>query len=643
MRIKTVVLQNFRGYRERTEISFGQFTALIGRNDVGKSTILEALDIFFENSKPDAGDASIGGNPQEVRIGVIFDNLPSELNLDRGARSTLGAEYLLNSAGDLEVYKEYNLGVVRPGAPRVFARAVHPTADIVSGLLQRTNPQLKTIVRERGLTDNCNLNENPSMRQAIYASAGDLQLSEQEVPLSDANGKAVWIALQAKLPIFVLFRSDRASSDQDPEVQNPLKLAVQKALSEIQGELETITEEVKRRVEETANRTLEQMQRSYPDLASSLTPQFRPPSWNSLFKVDLESDDGVPLNKRGSGVRRLVLLSFFQAEAEKKKEDAASNNLGEGVPVVYAIEEPETSQHPENQILIIDALKEISQAGDQVILTTHVPALAGVMPVEGLRFVDTNPETSLPRIRHGDPEIYAEIAAALGVLPEPIKSNSIKVAVLVEGKTDVDALISFGQVLSDAGDCDPLDQDKIFWALGGGDTLRDWVERDYLASLGVPQVVLFDSDRTSENLPAHQHKQRRLREVNAWQNRTGFMTRKREIENYLDLDELNRLAEGKLVFPEDLDIDFGDMPSAVASALRDAIDNRGLRFEPSDHHGNPIRCTKRYIKAIITAYVLRNMSAAKLKERSRYENSEGVDQYEVMDWIQAINSYCNAE
>lgn len=643
MRVKGLVLENFRGYRERTEISFDQFTALIGKNDVGKSTILEALDIFFENSKPDPGDASIGGNPREVRIGVIFDKLPSELNLDRGARSTLSAEFLLNADGDLEIYKEYNLNVVRPGAPKVFARANHPSTEDVLGLLQRTNAELKAIVRERGLNNNCNLNENPSMRQAIYASAGDLRLSEQDVPLSDDNGKAVWAALQAKLPIYVLFRSDRASSDQDPEVQNPLKVAVQKALSEIQEELEAITEEVKSRVEETASRTLEQMQQSYPDLAKSLTPQFRPPSWNSLFKVDLESDDGVPLNKRGSGVRRLVLLSFFQAEAKKKKEDAALNDLDGGVPVVYAIEEPETSQHPENQMLIIDALKEISQAGDQVILTTHVPALAGVMPVDGLRFVDTSPETSLPRIRQGEPEIYAEIARALGVLPEPVKSKSIKVAVLVEGKTDVDALISFGGVLAASGDCGPLDNDKIFWALGGGDTLRDWVERDYLASLGVPQVVLFDSDRMSENLPAHEDKQRRLREVNAWKNRTGFMTRKREIENYLDLDELNALAEGKLVFPEDLDVDFGDMPSAIALALRDAIDNRGLRLEPTDHNGSPIRATKRYVKTIITAYVMRNMSAAKLKERCKYQNDDGDDQYEVLDWLQAINNYCEAE
>ncbi len=49
MRMKKVILENFRGYHLCTEVSLDQFTALIGRNDAGKSTILEALDYFFEN------------------------------------------------------------------------------------------------------------------------------------------------------------------------------------------------------------------------------------------------------------------------------------------------------------------------------------------------------------------------------------------------------------------------------------------------------------------------------------------------------------------------------------------------------------------------------------------------------------------
>lgn len=52
-------------------------------------------------------------------------------------------------------------------------------------------------------------------------------------------------------------------------------------------------------------------------LAQALSPKFKsPPKWSFDFSID--GDDGVPINKRGSGVKRLILLNFFRAEAERK-------------------------------------------------------------------------------------------------------------------------------------------------------------------------------------------------------------------------------------------------------------------------------------------------------------------------------------
>ena len=35
------------------------------------------------------------------------------------------------------------------------------------------------------------------------------------------------------------------------------------------------------------------------------------PKFDSLFKLSINSDDGIAINKRGSGVRRLILLNFL--------------------------------------------------------------------------------------------------------------------------------------------------------------------------------------------------------------------------------------------------------------------------------------------------------------------------------------------
>lgn len=51
MKIVSVKIKNFRGYGEEVKIKFDDLTVFVGKNDVGKSTILEALDMFFNDGK----------------------------------------------------------------------------------------------------------------------------------------------------------------------------------------------------------------------------------------------------------------------------------------------------------------------------------------------------------------------------------------------------------------------------------------------------------------------------------------------------------------------------------------------------------------------------------------------------------------
>lgn len=84
------------------------------------------------------------------------------------------------------------------------------------------------------------------------------------------------------------------------------------------------------------------------NLASTLTPNFKSePKFDSLFKLSIQSDQGISINKRGSGVTRLILLNFFRAEAERRMSESSSQN------VIYAFEEPETSQHPKHQEMLM--------------------------------------------------------------------------------------------------------------------------------------------------------------------------------------------------------------------------------------------------------------------------------------------------
>lgn len=102
MKIASLRIRNFRGYRDSSIIKFDGLTAFIGKNDAGKSTILEALEIFFNVKKIDKGDVNVHcrkGGDTETRFNVCFTDLPNEVDIDAGGKTNLKDEYLLNAKG----------------------------------------------------------------------------------------------------------------------------------------------------------------------------------------------------------------------------------------------------------------------------------------------------------------------------------------------------------------------------------------------------------------------------------------------------------------------------------------------------------------------------------------------------------------
>ncbi len=371
MKIKQLILENFRNFQNRSVVELDNLTVIVGRNDLGKSTILEALDIFINEGdavvKVDKDDACKRSSSDEFSLGVVFSDYPNNVDLDEGNQTSLEDEYLLNKDGMLEINKHYKNGK----CVGVYIRALHPTADNAKDLLLKKQQDLKKIVEENGYSCE-NKIKNATLRKSIRDGVGDLKLEEIDISANEEDAKKIWGKLQGYLPVYALFQSDRPNKDGDSEVQDPMKLAIKEILQkeELREKLNGIAEEVKKISEEIVQKTLAKLSEMNPDIAQELKAIIPPSNdlkWESVFKnIEISSDNGVPLNKRGSGVRRLVLLNFFRSRAEEKKTEGSKSN------VVYAIEEPETSQHPNHQKILINALKELAeQEGRQIIITTH--------------------------------------------------------------------------------------------------------------------------------------------------------------------------------------------------------------------------------------------------------------------------------
>jgi putative ATP-dependent endonuclease of the OLD family len=528
MKLESFTISNFRAFTDEVTIRVGELTTIIGRNDVGKSSALEALEIFFNNEtvKIDAGDCNVHANDKVIEITCEFSDLPSTVILDAQVETTLGAEYLLTPSRNLRIKKRYRCNT-KTLKEEVFVCANHPSALGYQNLLQMTQTELRAKIRELAIVDaNVNRNSNPAMRAAIWSHCPDLILVNTEISVAKEDGKRIWEKLEAHLPLFALFQSDRTSRDSDAEVQDPLKVAIATALGapEIQQKLADIVDAVKIKAVDLANRTHTALKKLDEGLASQLTPEFKAePKWNGLFSLSLNSDDGIPVNKRGSGVRRMILVSFFRAEAERRVAEGVSRRI------IFAIEEPETSQHPTNQKILLESFQNLSTSPNcQVMLTTHSPGFASFLPVDSFRFVNKDASGKRTIEDDGDPMI-ARVASALGVVPD----NRVRALICVEGPTDITALKCLSRALhaSDPTIINLESDPRVAFVLLGGSALTHWVNEHFLRNIGRPEFHIYDRD-VSDYIQACATVN--SRNDGSW----GVLTTKMEIENYLHPDAI---------------------------------------------------------------------------------------------------------
>lgn len=405
MKIKTVRVENFRAYKSETTFELNDLNVIVGKNDIGKSTVLEALDIFFNENKgtikidkDDVNKKCKAEGNTEIKISVVFEELPETLTIDATNPTTLESEYLLKPDNTLEIVKKYP----NAGKEKVYIKANHPTNESCSELLLKKNADLKKL-----LTDEIECEDktkNATIRKALWNHfSEDLQLNEIEIEIAKLDAKNTWEQLKKHMPLYSLFQSDRKNSDGDSEVQNPMKLAVAEILkdNELRENLNKVAQEVEKKLIEVSNKTLEKLNEMNPEIAESLTPIIPSPDslkWIDVFKsVSITGDEDIPINKRGSGVKRLILLNFFRAEAERRQQET-------NVPsIVYAIEEPETSQHPNHQRKLIEAFIELSKADKtQVILTTHSPAIVKMLDFEHLQLIKDGEEKEVINIERSN-------------------------------------------------------------------------------------------------------------------------------------------------------------------------------------------------------------------------------------------------
>lgn len=612
MYLKKLYVENFRGYK-KFEVDFNRdMSVIIGCNDIGKSTLLDALNIFFNDVMPDVSDCNIFAEEKQIIIGVCFEVDDKELIIiDASNPTTLKEEFLLNQDGLLDIRKTFRCSgqSVTKSCMDIYINAVYP--QLPDGLvITYTQRELKDLLtkykNELPNYESINKTKKADMRKALYnyLISNDTKCNEILIDIKNIQDDNIkkWDKLKSNLPLYFLFGADRSNNDTDKEVQDPMKAIVKEVLADLEEDLNKIQEVVTEKVTEMGEKTIEKLHDFDKNIAKDLKTIPETKAWDTIFKFRLDTDEGIPLNKRGSGVRRLILLSYFRAQAEKLALEKGKKEI------IYAIEEPETSQHPDFQHMIIQSLLEIS-ANDkcQIIITTHTPEIAKLVNKEALIFLSSD-EYGIPMLIKDEELKLKGIAETLGVLP----NITFKLVICVEGENDVEFLSNLNQNIAELREIIDLKKEEISIIPLKGSNLIQWVNRNYLEKSDVIEFHLYDGDR-------EEYKQK-IEEIKSKKDdrRFGEITYRREMENYIPLELIADEFEVDLASISE-DRCNCDIPKYLANKTMQHIDCYGKR--------------EQIIKKILNGKLSKQITKEMLMEDGSYE--------EIKSWFTAMAEIYN--
>ena len=530
-----------------------------------------------------------------------------------------------------KVYKRSSLGASNPN---VFIQVRVPNDDMLEAI-NETNAKLKKRVEVLDLADSCDLSVNSSMRSAIYSFYME---NNSELSTCWASIQKRQVAINAMLPHFALFKSDRLNSSKDTEVSEPVKYAIQSSVKQLTTEIEPVIAKVTGQIQDILNRANGMLAESFGDGMPTFTVDVED-ELTKAFSANLYDAKGISLEKQGSGVRRLYMFNLLISEAKRKAQEENRSTI------VYGIEEPETSQHPNFQEKLMSSLKELA-SDNQIILTTHNSNLLSQFNKDSIRVIrEAHPKV----ISCNEPGVLTDVVEQLGLLPDPLPNAKFKAVLIVEGPTDVEVIKKLRESHSDF---DELLKD-VWVVSGGGDTIKDWARSKHFCEKNVPQFFLVDSDYTSEGAIGGTRKnlERVLAEIGRSDIQHILPLKRREIEQYVHFDAIKRCLEGQGINTAGLDaVVLADLDNKLIPAKQtykkiaehrssavpfSVLHEQGLSIQEQLSRGQSL--LNDGYKKMATGVFFNEMTLKEITERFAYVDDNEETRCELTDWINTMS------
>jgi len=546
MHISRITIKNYRGIRNQS-LKFSKFNALIGKNDCGKSTVINAIKLFFDDSKATPKDFNYYQSDDkniEIEIELSgYEKSDFKPFLIKGDKKTgfdeVADDYI--SDGTLIIKKVWvhkeNVDVAAKSSIKVstFTNShIHTDKRLVTAGIRTHEVEIPA----EGTGKNSDLEKLHYLR---------LAMDEMSCERSDIWQDVKWTEIKNCVPTVELFRADQSIETTTTEFKSTFSSEIKSIIADERDKdegstLSGIEAIIKQKIIEESVAIRNCMSEHISDLEELfIRPNF---SWEkgveiTNVEIKLSGDEqSIPLENKGSGYRRLFMVGRLRYLADKK-------HLRN---VIYLVEEPETFLHPSAQEEMRNSLLSLS-ASNQVLITTHSPIFLGATDDNAITLCKKE-ETVLLYEQRNDEEFLIDIARQIGVKPSHNILDTYETIIFVEGSNDIKFLKTASEKLG-KNLHNMIDNSQIVVFDGGGKSLNNFIDIKYFETLEKNMFLIIDSDiynvdqiGVNPGLDLQQENNASLKvKFETKAKARAFILNKKNIENYYHPEAVKRLYE----------------------------------------------------------------------------------------------------
>ncbi len=416
MKIESVRIENFRSFKDET-IKFDNYTCFVGANGSGKSTILNALNVFFRQYKDSKTDLSKLTNEdfhhrntdEPVKITVTFTELSDAAKDElsdyvRQNKLIVSSVAKYDSTTDCADVKQYGNRLGLQNFRKYFE--ADKNGDKVSELkliyqdLQKTYPDLPKPGTKAAMaealkayeaehTDDCDLipsedqfygvskgaNRLANHVQWVFVSASKDATEETEETKNTALGQLLARTVRSKVNF----------TEKVGVLKKDTQKKYQKILEEEQSILDSISSTLQDSLESWAHPGITAQILWKQDSDKSVKVE-EPWAYLKIGERGFEGD----LARFGHGLQRSYMLALLQ-ELTKISDETAPT-------LIMGIEEPEIYQHPPQAKYLAETLNDLSAQTSQILICSHNPLFIPGNNFEAIRVVREKDKPSMSYI-----------------------------------------------------------------------------------------------------------------------------------------------------------------------------------------------------------------------------------------------------